>query len=548
VLAAIYCRVSTAAQAEDGTSLDSQREACLSLAAERGYAVPSEHVLREDWTGADLERPKLDRIRELIRSQTIQALVCYAVDRLARDPIHVGIIAEECAKRDVELLFVLEPLDNSPEGALIRYVKGYAAQIERERIKERTLRGKRTRARMGFLVQGAGRGIYGYQYVPQTKRRAINEAEAQVVRRIFSACVQGVSCYSIAVSLNADGIPAFGGGPWHPRTISRMLRNPSYKGATVFGRTRRVSLGGKRRRLEERRPEEWIEIPGATPPIVTEELFASAQEVLSQPRRNPKSGSRKYLLIGHLECTCGRPAVGTCLNRSYRYYRCRSTWPTTIRPRTCDEPYIRADRLEETVWSAVREVLEDPEVVIAEIKRQQPESSFVEDEIARIQGLIRRLGDQERRLIRLFGTGGVTEEYVLREIDQVKKSREALQRDLSDLEQQRQRVMELDGLSERVRSYCAQVAERLDNFDFDEKRLALDALQIKVAVDSGGASLKGAIPYDLATIGRTSASRRARSGRRRWGGLRPDSKGSSSPARLRSRRPAPEARPGGTCC
>lgn len=503
--AAIYCRVSTTGQAEGGTSLDSQADACLKLAAERGYSVRQEDKFVEDWTGADLERPLLDRARELVRSNEIDALICYAVDRLARDPIHVGIVAEECAKRGVELLFVLEPLDNSPEGALIRYVKGYAAQIERERIKERTLRGKRTRARMGFLVQATGKGIYGYNYVPQMKKRTINEAEALVVRRIFDACVQGASCYSIAVSLNDDGIPAFGGGLWHPRTISRMLKNPSYKGSTVFGRTRRVSLGGKRRRLEERKPEEWIEIPGATPPIVSEQVFAAAQEALSRPRRNPKSGSRKYLLTGHLECTCGTPAVGTCLNRTYRYYRCRSTWPTTIRPRTCDAPYVRADRLETTVWTAVREVLEDPEIVIAEIKRQSAESSFVEDEIARIRSSIRRLDDQERRFIRLFGAGGVTEEYVLREIGQVKSSREALQSELSGLEQQAQRVVDLDGLSEKVRAYCAQVAERLDEFDFDDKRLALDALQITVTIDPSQAVLKGAIPYDLATIGRTSA-------------------------------------------
>ena len=424
---------------------------------------------------------------------------------MARDPIHVGIVAEECAKREVELLFVLEPLDNSPEGALIRYVKGYAAQIERERIKERTLRGKRARARMGFLVQATGKGIYGYRYLPETKKRAIDEAQAHVVRRIFDACLQGTSCYSIAVSLNEAAIPAFGGGLWHPRTINRMLTNSSYKGSTVFGKTRRVALGGKRRRLEQRSEEEWIVIPGATPPIVTEDVFDAAQRMLSQPRRNPKSGSRRYLLTGHLECTCGAPAVGTCLNRTYRYYRCRATWPTTLRPRTCYAPYIRAGELESTVWTAVREILENPDVVIAEIKRQQEESPFVEGELARIQGSIRRLGDQERRLIRLFGMDGVTEEYVLREVEQIKNARQALERDLSELQQQKQRVTDLDGLSERVRTYCAQVAERLDEFDFDEKRLALNALQITVAVDSDGASLKGAIPYDLATIGRTSA-------------------------------------------
>lgn len=426
MIAAVYCRVSTAGQAENGTSLDSQRDACLKLAAEQGYAAPAEYVLLEDWTGADLERPKLDRARELIRSRAVQALVCYAVDRLARDPIHVGIVAEECAKHEVELVFVLEPLDTSPEGALIRYVKGYAAQVERERIKERTLRGKRARARIGFMVQATGKGIYGYRYVPEAKKRVIYEPEAQVVRRIFDACLRGDSCYSIAVRLNEEGVAAFGGGLWHPRTVKRILTNPCYKGTTIFGKTRRISLGGKRRRIEERSPEGWIEIPGATPPIVTEDVFEAAQRILSRPRRSPNLASRKYLLTGHLECTCGAPLVGTCLNRTYRYYRCRATWPTATRPKMCSAPYINADRLDEAVWSAVRQILQEPDIVITEIKRQQDESSFIEEEMARVHASIRRLADQERRLIRLFGLGQVTEEYVVREAAQVKKARLAL--------------------------------------------------------------------------------------------------------------------------
>lgn len=63
----------------------------------------------------------------------------------------------------------------------------------------------------------------------------------------------------------------------------------------------------------------------------------------------------------------------------------------------------------------------------------------------------------------------------------------------------------LTNSSEKVRAYCAQAAERLDDFDFDGKRLAFKALQITVVADPAGPLLKGALPYDLATIGQTSA-------------------------------------------
>lgn len=164
--AVIYCRVSTKAQAEEGTSLESQIEACLKLARERGFDVVPESVFREDWPGDRLDRPCLERVRESVKKQETQAVIVYSSDRLARNPIHLAILAEECQRHDVQLLFVTEPLDNSPEGMLIQYVKGYAAQIEREKIADRTVRGKRMRARGGKIPGGCGIGLYGYDYIP----------------------------------------------------------------------------------------------------------------------------------------------------------------------------------------------------------------------------------------------------------------------------------------------------------------------------------------------------------------------------------------------
>ncbi len=505
--AAIYCRVSTTGQAENGSSLESQRDACLKLAAEAGYQVPSDYIFLEDWTGADLDRPKLEQARELVRSGQAQVLMAFAVDRLARNPIHVGILAEECAKFGADLLFVLEPLDNSPEGALILYVKGFAAQIERERIKERTLRGKRSRARLGFLVQGTGKGIYGYRYDRELKKRIIYEPEAQIVRGIFDACASGTSCHSIAVHLNQEGVPAFAGGLWHPLTIKRILTNTSFKGVTIYGKTRRIGLPGKRQQLELRDRKDWIEILGATPAIVTEDLFTAAQDALSKPKRNPKTG-REYVLTGYIECSCGTSMVGTTLGKKYKYYRCRATSPTSTRPKTCDASYVPGRRLEEEVWRVVREVLEQPDVVVEELERQRGGAAVLEEEMKRLQSSIRKLADQEKRLIRLYGVGQVTEEYVLREIEQAKKARESLEKDLGRRQQQAARLNQLEDLGDRVRAFCGAVSERLGQFDFDEKRLAFQALQVRIIVDKDGARLRGAIPTDFSSIEQTWASPR----------------------------------------
>ena len=125
--AALYCRVSSRGQEQDGTSLDTQLDSCRRLALERGYTIAEEHTYREVHTGTELwERPQLTRLREAIRRREVRAVVVHAIDRLSRDPVHLGVVLSEADHVGVEVLFVTEPLDNSPEGQLIRFVRGYA--------------------------------------------------------------------------------------------------------------------------------------------------------------------------------------------------------------------------------------------------------------------------------------------------------------------------------------------------------------------------------------------------------------------------------------
>ena len=94
-------------------------------------------------------------------------------------------MAEECERVGAKLAFVTEPLDSSPEGQLIQFVKGYAAKLEHAKIKERTLRGRLARVKSG-KIHGVGSELYGY---PRNRRlgvRLIHEAEASVVREIYN--------------------------------------------------------------------------------------------------------------------------------------------------------------------------------------------------------------------------------------------------------------------------------------------------------------------------------------------------------------------------
>jgi len=505
MIAAIYTRVSTEDQEREGTSLQSQLRACRKLAAERGYKSVDNTVFQEVWPGSDMDRPELNKFRSLIRGEEVDAAICYSTDRLARNPIHIAIIAEECDRRGISLIFVTEPLDSSPEGQLIMYVKGYAAQIEREKIRERTVRGKRERARSGKLPQATGRGIFGYRYNPDTGRREIVEAEAETVRYIFDMVNRDYSIHAIAQILNREQIPNFSGNKWHPLTVRRMVINPVFTGITHYGKTKRISLGGKKRRLEERPSSEWIEVPNATPSIITKEQFQSAQEALSK-RRRVSHTTNNYLLTGHIFCGyCGGPMCGSTLRGRYRYYYCRRTTPDYAIPTKCQARYVRAGEAEEAVWDEVSNVIMRPDLILAEIKRQKGDmTNPCDSDLKRIEREIRACRDWEKRMVRLYGFGEIDEDYIRQETQRSKMKRESLEQEQDRLQKQKESLASLDVSEEKIKNFCKNLEHRLNNLNKEEKRLALEALDIKVLAWPDRLELQGAIP-SYVTIAQTSA-------------------------------------------
>jgi len=159
--AALYIRVSPEGQE---SSLERQEEHCRAYAVSHGYQVTE--VYREVFSGVELwERPQLTALREAVRRREVDAVIAHAIDRLARDPVHLGVLLSEADHAGVQVFFVTEPLDGSLEGQLIRFIRGYAAKVEHTKIIERTQRGRRARARSGGSggrrIPSVGRALAG---------------------------------------------------------------------------------------------------------------------------------------------------------------------------------------------------------------------------------------------------------------------------------------------------------------------------------------------------------------------------------------------------
>lgn len=508
--AALYARVSTPNQEEEGTSLDSQVEAMVAFIEQNEYEAPQDLIFREVWSGTTLERPALEEVRQLARTRNFDALIAYATDRLARNPIHLAIIAEECEKHHIELLFVTEPLDSSPEGQLLRYVRGYAAQIEAEKIRERTIRGKRSRAREGKLPTGGG-GLYGYEYDPETGTRAVNREQADVVRMIFQWCVEEqLPLGSICLRLMDMGIPAPKGGPkWSTSTVSRLLRKIDYAGKTYAFRMRSVEpkshvkqafeRGPQKKTHREARPrEEWIELPGATPAIISEELFHAAQRQLKKNADNSsRNRKRQYLLAGHVRCgKCGSRMYSVPRNPDHRYYRCRRRSRIYAPDHPCDARLVNADKIEILVWREVKRALLDPRVITTELEARAGRNGLrsTQEELETVVDRLARLRREEQRVLKLYRYGEYDKALLDAELADIAKERAAWEEEKARLDNRLESQRITEAQKEQIERFCYWASQNIENLTYEDKRLVLDALELMVTVRDGEVSISGVIP------------------------------------------------------
>src|SRR4249920_179966 len=210
-MTAIYARVSSEQQREENT-IASQTASLIEFAKSHDLEVPQEWVVEDEgYSGATLERPGLERVRDLAAEGQIQVVLAYSPDRLSRKYAYQILLIEEFARHGVETVFVKSPQGDSAEDQLLVQFQGMIAEYERAQILERSRRGKRHRAKSGEVSVLSG-APYGYRFIRKTDQSAayyeIDEDQARVVRQIFELySVQGLSIGAIARLMNEQAVP-----------------------------------------------------------------------------------------------------------------------------------------------------------------------------------------------------------------------------------------------------------------------------------------------------------------------------------------------------
>lgn len=503
--AVIYARVSTQEQTK-GYSILSQLEACRAHALGRGYTVVGEFT--DACSGASLDRPELSKVRLLAAEGAFEVLVVYEMDRLARTMVYQLLLEEELAQLDIASEYVVVNYARSPEGELMKQLRAAISEYERVKIRERTKRGLRGRAKAG--LPWFGRAVpYGYRYIPKSEggRLDVVEEEAEVVRQIFEWAAHGdengrrLGLSAIASRLSQRGVPtrwdiegrrkpSSGCGVWGAGSVRGLLRNEVYAGVWYYGRTM-VTRNGRR---ELRPREQWIPVPIA--PIISRDLWEAAQEQLRQNSLRWSQYARyQYLLQGRLVCeTCGRTfhcctfASGSKTWGYYYHYgwrtrrRAAGPWNKACRP------YLRQDVTERVVWEQVRSILENPETGLQPVGLDEAHDDDSLDvlhaQLASLEKRRQHIEDRISRLLDLHLDGeSMAKDLLRRKLEEIAQEKDRVDKEANDLQRHAEaKLRSRGGDIERLRTLCARVVGGVDTLTFEEKRWILDLLDVRASV------------------------------------------------------------------
>lgn len=388
---ALYIRVSTDAQREEGYSIDAQKEMLAAFCTSKRINN-YEFFIDGGFTGSNLERPEIQRLIAETKMKKIERVIVYKLDRLSRSQRDTLYLIEEIFNpNDVDFVSMNESMDTAtPLGRLMLGILSAFAQLERENIRERTRMGMKERVKAGYWP-GGGRVPFGYDYDSE-KGILVPNSDAEVVRLIYRLYLEGMPMYKIAKTA----------GLKYERLASQILKRKSNAGYIVYN---------------------GEEYKGRHEPIISEEEYNEAMTLMEE-RSKKRLTDSEYLLSGIVYC-------GVC-GAKMRYQK----WGAGGAKLCCysqdkNKPYLVKDPDcgNEKVWA-----WEVEDVVIGDIlalSYKIEKSSLPETDA--FGALETKMHQCEKKLKRLYGLYASDEDDVLlTAINDAKKELEKAKKALSD--------------------------------------------------------------------------------------------------------------------
>lgn len=472
---AIYVRVSTKGQADEGYSIDEQIALLTSYCSIHKWKIYDTYV-DAGVSGATIERPELSRLSRDAKKKKFNTMIVYDLKRLGRSQRNnIAFIEDVLEKNGIGFISLTENFDtSSPLGKAMVGILSAFGQLDRDTIRERMMMGKIGRAKAGKPMM-TSTIAFGYTYDRVTSSLNINPAEAIIVKTIYNEYILGRSLTKLRDYLNENGLLR-NGKPWSYQGVSRILRNPVYKGMNRF------------------RGEVY---QGTHEPIISAELFDRTQKELKKRQieaykrnNNSRPFRAKYMLSGIIRCgVCGSPmeiTLGFKRNDGTRNmrYQCINRFPRQTKGITvyndaqkCDTGLYEKSDIEIHVLSQVR---------LLQLNKAKLESMFERTDVINvedIQNQIETLNNKMRRLNDLYLNDMIDLDDLRSQTQNFLKQKELLENELENnpalnQEQDKEQFKELLGTKD------------ITQLDYDKQKLIIKNLIDKVFVKPGNIKIK----------------------------------------------------------
>lgn len=453
--AALYIRVSTLEQAQEGYSVGEQRERLIAYCKAQDWLIADIYV-DGGYTGSNLNRPGIQKL--MSETEKFDVVLVYKLDRLSRSQRDTLYLIEEIFRPNkVDFVSMQESFDtSSPFGKAMIGLLAVFAQLEREQIKERTWMGRVARAKTG-LHHGGGNIPIGYDY--EDGKLIVNPYEAEQVRKIYEWYLSGSSLKAITDKLQDAGYTNKYSSYNSWSSVRNILENETYIGRLHFGD---------------------VVVDHAHEAIITEEQFNAAQ--ILRGKRREQFGSHafqsKHVLTGLLFCRhCG----GRYYLRNtgkYSYYACYSRtkqMKNMIKDPNCQNKIWRAQDLEPIIEEKILALLRNPKIA-EELAAGKPKAAAPVSKNTDIERRIREIDRQIGKLMELYQQDDIPPELLGEKINRLYGEKTALENSIAPVEETN--AMPLDLVAELITN----AAEIWDFADENQKRRILQSLISRIVL------------------------------------------------------------------
>jgi len=329
------------------------------------------------------KRKDFMRMIDDCRAGKIKKILVKSISRFARNTVDALQYIRELKELGVAVLFENENIDTSTSGGdvLITILAAIAEQESRT-ISTNIRWAYKRKFESGDIVLNTGL-MLGYRRLPKKDEEGmaqyeIYEPEAQIVRRIFSEFVSGVTITRICSGLERDGIlTKLGNTKWRVSTVESILQNEKYTGNAICGKTYKVDVLSKSRKKNDGTKAPMYYVENTHPAIIEPEMFELAKKemALRKKAKEETLGSSRYSSKYPFSCFL---ICGTCGSRLRRHVRTMGTgekvasWACSNRVEngraSCDSHHVREDVMEETYKAAVEAMTKDGSALIATVR------------------------------------------------------------------------------------------------------------------------------------------------------------------------------------